>query len=86
VIREAGRSVPELAKVVAEGRARGEAQRRRLLTSWLSEALRQGVDVDDVLLCSAALYNADVLTNERGWSPERVERWWLETLTHLLLR
>lgn len=88
VIREAGRSVPELAKAFAEGRARGEGQRRRLFASWPSDAWRGGVDVDDALDYSAALYNADVfllLTQERGWTPEQVERWWIETLAQLLL-
>jgi hypothetical protein len=35
------------------------------------------------------MYNADVfllLTQERGWAPARVERWWIETLDELLLR
>jgi AcrR family transcriptional regulator len=89
VIREAGRSVPELAKVVAEGRARGEMQRRRLFAAWPSDAWREGVGVDDALDCSAAMYNADVyllLIQERGWTPDRVERWWIETLSQLLLR
>jgi AcrR family transcriptional regulator len=89
VIREAGRTVPELAKVVAEGRARGEAQRRRLFEGWPADAWRDGVGVDDALDYSAALYNADsflLLTQERGWSPERVERWWHDTLVQLLLR
>lgn len=88
VIREAGRSVPELASVVAEGRARGEGQRRRLFASWPSDAWREGVDVDSALDYSAALFNADVfllLTQERGWTPERAERWWTDTLTGLLL-
>jgi hypothetical protein len=89
VIREAGRTVPELAKVVAKGRARGEGQRRRLFASWPADAWRDGVGVDDALDYSAALYNADLfllLTRERGWSAERVERWWLDTLGQLLLR
>lgn len=88
VIREAGRSVPELAKVVAEGRARGEGQRRRLFAAWPADAWREGIDVDAALDRSAALYNADVflvLTRERGWTPEQVERWWAQTLAQLLL-
>ena len=50
---------------------------------------RGGVDVDDALDYSAALYNADVfllLTQERGCTPEQVERWWIETLAQLLLQ
>ncbi len=27
-----------------------------------------------------------VLTEERGWTPEQVERWWDESLARLLLR
>ncbi len=37
----------------------------------------------------AALSNVDVylvLTRERGWSPERVEKWWAETMARLILR
>jgi TetR/AcrR family transcriptional regulator, regulator of cefoperazone and chloramphenicol sensitivity len=26
-----------------------------------------------------------VLTRERGWTPEQVEEWWIETLNQLLL-
>ena len=89
VIREAGRSIPELAKVVAQGRARGETQRRRLFAAWPSDVWRPGVGVDDALDHAAVLYQADgylILTRERGWSPEKVERWWFDTLVQLLLR
>jgi AcrR family transcriptional regulator len=89
VIREAGRSSPELANVVAKGRARGDMQRRRLFAAWPSDVWRPGVGVDDALDYAAALYQADgylILTRERGWSSERVERWWFDTMVQLLLR
>ena len=89
VIREAGRSVPELTRTFLDGRARGESQRRRLFEGWPADAWREEVGVDDALDYSAALYTADVfllLTRERGWSPQRVEQWWTTTLVQLLLR
>jgi hypothetical protein len=68
----------DLGRVTVEpGRARRELQRRRLFAAWPSDAWREGVGVDDALDCSAAMYNADVfllLTQERGWTPDRVER------------
>jgi hypothetical protein len=27
----------------------------------------------------------DIATEERGWAPDRVERWWVETLAEQLL-
>lgn len=89
VIREAGRTIPELADIVARGRSRGEAQRRHLFEGWPVEVWRDGVTVDDALDCTAVAFNADaylVLARERGWPPERVERWWVESLALLLLR
>jgi hypothetical protein len=64
-------------------------QRRRLFAAWPSDVWRPGVGVDDALDYAAALYQADgylILTRERGWSSERVERWWFDTMVQLLLR
>lgn len=89
VIREAGRAVPELAEVVVQGRLRGDRNRRRIFRSWPEGTLREGLDVDGARDICAALSNVDVyqvLTQERGWSPEQVEEWWAETTATLLLR
>jgi TetR/AcrR family transcriptional regulator, regulator of cefoperazone and chloramphenicol sensitivity len=88
VIREAGRARPDLAGVVDEGRARGDRNRRRIFSSWPEGTLREGVDVDRARDVYAALSHVDtylVLTRERGWSPEQVEKWWTATLTELIL-
>ncbi|MBV9794441.1 MAG: hypothetical protein JO016_10930 [Actinobacteria bacterium] len=34
-------------------------------------------------LCTIGVYQ--VLTSERGWTPDQVEAWWLDSLTRLLL-
>ena len=89
VIREAGRTKPELAEVVVQGRQRGDRNRRRIFRSWPEGTLQDGLDVDGARDVYAALSNVDVylvLTRERGWSPERVEKWWAETMARLILR
>ena len=89
VIREAGRTKPELEEVVIQGRQRGDRNRRRIFRSWPEGTLQDGLDVDGARDIYAALSNVDVylvLTRERGWSPERVEEWWVETMARLMLR
>jgi TetR/AcrR family transcriptional regulator, regulator of cefoperazone and chloramphenicol sensitivity len=86
MLRDAARTEPELAAAYQEGRRRGERVRRRVFSSW--PAFAEGVDV--ALACDtyAAVVNVDVygtLTEERGWTPTRVEAWWLTTLSRLLL-
>ena len=88
VIREAGRAKEELAQVVTQGRTRGDRNRRRIFRSWPEGTLRAGMDVDRARDVYAALSNVDVylvLTHERGWAPEQVEEWWIDTLAGLLL-
>lgn len=89
VIREAGRANPDLAAVVAEGRKRGDRNRRRIFRSWPEGTFRDGVDVDRARDIYAAVSQVDsylVLTHERGWSPQQVEEFWVAALTELLLR
>ncbi|HET9419660.1 MAG TPA: TetR/AcrR family transcriptional regulator, partial [Nocardioides sp.] len=89
VIREAGRTKPELADVVVQGRQRGDRNRRRIFRTWPEGTLRDDLDVDGARDVYAALSNVDVylvLTRERGWSPERVEEWWVATVSELILR
>ena len=46
VIREAGRTKPELAEVVIQGRQRGDRNRRRIFRTWPEGTLRDGLDVN----------------------------------------
>ena len=88
VLRDAGRSEPELAAAYDAGRARADQLRRSVLAAWPRGALRAGLDQDQAADVYAALCNIDVyrvLTEERGWSPDRVERWLYQTLCQLLL-
>jgi AcrR family transcriptional regulator len=89
MMREAGRVEPDLAAAYREGRRRGRQTQHRVFSSWPAGALREGVDVDAACEAYAGLCNIDTyrtLTEEQGWSPERVERWWRESLAQLLLR
>lgn len=89
VIREAGRSNPDLAPVYAAGRRQGEEARRRVYGSWPTQVWRDGVSLESALDTAAALLSVDVyleLTQARGWSPDAVQTWWADTLALLLLR
>ena len=88
LVREAGRTEPELAAAYREGRRRGDDTRHQVFSSWPEGVLRPGLDVRSAVDVYAALCNIDVyatLTTERGWDPDRVERWWGEALTRELL-
>lgn len=88
VLRDAGRSQPELAAAYSAGRARADQLRHAVLAAWPRRALRAGLDQDQAVDIYAALCNIDVyrvLTEERGWSPDRAERWLHQTLCQLLL-
>ncbi|MFD9883452.1 TetR/AcrR family transcriptional regulator [Streptomyces alboflavus] len=88
VIREAGRSEPELATAYRDGRERGDATRVQVFASWPAGTLRQGLDQQSAVDIYAALCNIDVyttLTTERGWPPGRIEEWWGQALARELL-
>lgn len=88
MLRDAGRSEPELAAAYTAGRADADQLRHTVMAAWPRGALRAGLDRDEAVDIYAALCNIDayrVLTDERGWSPDRVERWLHETLCRLLL-
>jgi AcrR family transcriptional regulator len=88
LMREAGRSEPVVGAAYAEGRARGDESRRRMFDTWPTKAFRSGVTADSARDTYAALCNVDVyrvLTEERGWDADRVERWWHEALVRLLV-
>lgn len=87
LIREAGRTEPELAQAYLDGRRRGDQTRVQVFGSWPDKTLRD--DLDTSVDVYAALCNIDVyhaLTTERGWSPDRVEQWWGRALARELLR
>ncbi|NUW42089.1 TetR/AcrR family transcriptional regulator [Nonomuraea rhodomycinica] len=88
LLREAGRSEPELAAVYRDGRERADGIRAAVFSAWPAGVLRPGLDVPAALDVYAGLCGIDVyttLTAERGWSPDRVERWWSEALVRELL-
>lgn len=88
LVREAGRTEPELATAYLAGRAAGDRIRVEVFSAWPAGVLRAGLDVAEAVDRYAALCNLDVfttLTEERSWPPERVERWWTELLPRELL-
>lgn len=88
VAREAGRAEPALAQMYRERRRAADGTRERVFGGWPTGALRAGVTVADAVDVYAALCNIDVYTtlvDERGWSSERVESWWVDTLERELL-
>ncbi|WP_436757533.1 TetR/AcrR family transcriptional regulator [Streptosporangium sp. V21-05] len=88
LVREAARTEPELAAAYRDGRGEGDRNRELVFSSWPDGVLRDGLDVPSAVDVYAALCNIDVyttLTVERGWSPDRVERWWSEALARELL-
>ncbi|MCP2315803.1 transcriptional regulator, TetR family [Nocardia amikacinitolerans] len=89
LIREAGRTEADFATVYGQVRRAADRVRAEVFETWPDDALRPGVDRSTALDVYAALCNIDVyttLTVERGWRPDRVERWWGEALTRQLLR
>ncbi|MEV0384291.1 helix-turn-helix domain-containing protein [Nonomuraea sp. NPDC050643] len=88
LVREASRTEPELADVYRDGRARADETRVAVFSSWPAGTLRAGLDVRAAVDVYAGLCSIDVyttLTAERGWSPDRVEKWWCEALVRELL-
>ncbi|MFI9403790.1 TetR/AcrR family transcriptional regulator [Nocardia sp. NPDC052316] len=86
LLREAGRTEPELAQAYRDARARADDAHRQVLSAWPPGTLR--LDLATALDIYAAICNIDVyteLTVERGWSPERVEKWWADVVTRELL-
>ena len=89
LLRDAGRSEPELQAAYEEGRARGDRVHQRVFSGWPRAAYREGTDAHVAADTFAALCNVDVfrlLSEERGWSPDRIQHWWHDSLVRLLLR
>ncbi|GAB3469147.1 TetR/AcrR family transcriptional regulator [Actinophytocola sediminis] len=88
LIREVGRTEPELAAFYQQGRRRADEPRDQAFSSWPAGTLRPGLEVPAAVDIYAALCNIDVyntLVNERGWPPDQIERWWTEALGRELL-
>ncbi len=88
MLRDQGKSEPDLHAAYQHGRAHGDQLRRETFCSWPMGAFRQGTTPESAADAFAALCNIDVyrvLTEERGWTPDQVERWWTDSLTRLLL-
>ncbi|OLF05918.1 TetR family transcriptional regulator [Actinophytocola xinjiangensis] len=88
VLRDAGRTEPDLADLYLRARLGADQTRLEVFTSWPDGTLRAGLDVPTATDIYAALCNIDVyttLTAERGWTPERIERWWADALARELL-
>ncbi|GAB3969505.1 TetR/AcrR family transcriptional regulator [Plantactinospora veratri] len=88
LLREGGRTEPELAAAYREGPRRGEEALLRLFSSWPAGTFSDGVDPRTAVDMYGAICGIDAytgLTAGRGWSPERVERWWTGLLTRELL-
>ncbi|MFG3618849.1 hypothetical protein [Nocardia sp. NPDC047654] len=88
LIRDSGRTEPELATLYAQARAVADRMRAEVFSSWPHGTLRPGLDVSTATDIYAALCNIDVYATfitERTWSPEAVERWWSEAPARELL-
>jgi AcrR family transcriptional regulator len=88
LIRDAARTEADLATTYLDGRRLGDQTRVRVFSAWPSGVLRPGLDVPTAVDIYAAICNLDVyntLRLERGWSAERIERWWSEALARELL-
>ena len=88
LMREAQRAEPDLAAAYEEGRRRGSENRMWIFSSWPEDVLRAGHDPSSADDVCAALLNVDVyrvLVEERGWTPDQVELWWVDTLALLLI-
>ncbi|MFI6165648.1 TetR/AcrR family transcriptional regulator [Nocardia sp. NPDC051052] len=88
LLREAGRTEPELAQAYREARARADDAHRQVLSTWPPGALRSSIDLQTALDIYAAICNIDVYTeliSERGWSSEQVEKWWCTMVIRELL-
>ena len=89
LLRDAGSSEPKLGAAYQEGRGRGDQTRRHVFSGWSAATFRERVNAKSAADTFAALCNVDVyrvLKDERGWSPDQIERWWHESLVRLLLR
>lgn len=90
VARSAGSVEPDLAALWAEGEQRRLRGVAPIVHSWAAAgALRQPLSERDALDILWSLMGADnyrLFVTERGWPPERYEKWLTAALKTLLLR
>jgi len=81
----ADREIASLWELNKRQRLGGQRVLLRLLTerTRLREGLRPSAAAD-VLFAIGSPETYQLLVNDRGWSPDRFERWYLDTLTRLL--
>ena len=88
LVREAGRTEPELADAYRHARRAADRTRAAVFSAWPPGTLRPGLDQATATDLDAALCSIDVyatLTTERTWTPDEVEHWWAEALPRELL-
>ena len=88
LVRDAGRTQPELADAYRDARRRAAVTLSEVFSSWPAGTLRGDLDVVGAADIYAAMCNIDVyvtLTSERGWPADRVQRWWSDVLARELL-
>ncbi|MEU2038930.1 TetR/AcrR family transcriptional regulator [Nocardia niwae] len=88
LVRESGRTEPELADLYQQARRVADRTRGEVFSSWPDGTLRSGLDITTATDVYAALCNIDVyatFVTERAWTPEAVDRWWSEALARELL-
>jgi TetR/AcrR family transcriptional regulator, regulator of cefoperazone and chloramphenicol sensitivity len=88
LLHDAGRSDPDLRAAYDEGRGRAGHLQRAVFDSWPAAWFRPGADAAlaaDTYAALATIGVYQVLTGERGWTPDQVEAWWRESLSRLLL-
>jgi AcrR family transcriptional regulator len=89
ILAEGRRQHPDLGAAYAEGRSRGDRERRTVFSTWPAPVWRAGVDAERavaVYAMTVTLDGFDTATGEFGWHPDAVEDWWLSTLAAVLLR
>ena len=88
VIVEGRRNEPALADAYAEGRRRGDRNRRAVFETWPDSAFRPGMTLDkalDVYALTISLDTYEIAVRERGWRPDAVEAWWITSLGRAIL-
>ena len=89
MLNEGRRQHPNLGAAYAEGRSRGDRERRTVFSTWPAPVWRAGVDAERavaVYAMTVTLDGFDTATGEFGWRPDDVEDWWLSSLAAVLLR
>lgn len=88
VIVEGRRNEPALADAYAEGRRRGDRNRRAVFETWPDSAFRPRMTLDkalDVYALTISLDTYEIAVRERGWTPDAVEAWWITSLGRAIL-